>query len=70
MSELKQHCECDQKGFLNPTIAFLYDAVEELPYVDHEPGECKCTNSLAQYDRRGRVVTLCSVYYNSEDKRQ
>lgn len=38
----------------------LYDPIKELPYVDHEPGKCKCTNNIRLYLRNGKKVFLCS----------
>ena len=38
----------------------MYDSVKELPFVNHKPGECKCTNELKQYIKHGKKVWLCS----------
>ena len=56
---MKEICECNQKGILQPRMKNWYSE-EELPFVNHEPGECKCTNELKQYIRNGKKVWLCS----------
>jgi len=38
----------------------MYNIVDEWPYVNHQPGECKCTNGLSQYRRDGRTMWLCT----------
>lgn len=53
-------CECDNMGVLQPGMSRWYDPKKELPFVNHEPGECKCTNELKQYVRNGKVIWLCS----------
>ena len=53
-------CECDQTGKLMPGMVDLYDEETELPYVNHKPGECKCTNGLKRYKRNGKIIVLCS----------
>lgn len=59
MSDKK--CQCDTVGKLSSSrMAELYNPVKELPYVNHEPRECQCTNELRDYIRGDRVITLCS----------
>ena len=62
-------CECDQISKPSPGMADWYDAEKELPFVDHQPGECRCTNDLAQYERGGKVVWLCSCCCLFGDRR-
>ena len=61
-------CECDQEGQANPMIAHLYDPDTELPFVRHQPGECRCTNDLKQYERDGKVMWLCRCCWLPDDK--
>lgn len=64
------HCECPSKGVLNPGMASYYDAESELPFVNHEPGKCKCTNDLALFKCKDGVIrTLCSCCSRIGDKR-
>lgn len=53
-------CECPVEGVLRPEMASWYHDSRELPFVNHEPGECKCTNELELYERDGKQLTLCS----------
>jgi len=71
METIKNHCECDHEGKLSPGMSGYYDPVTELPYVNHAPGQCKCTNQLAQYKRgkNGPILTLCSNCFTSGDIR-
>ena len=57
---MENKCECPSKGVLPPEMANDYDKEKELPFVNHEPGECKCTNKLKQYTRMGKKFWLCS----------
>ena len=52
-------CGCKNKGELKIGIESLYSK-EELPFVNHEPNECKCTNELRKYKKEGKEVWLCS----------
>lgn len=61
-------CECDDNGKLPPGMSGMYDRVTELPFVNHKPGECKCTNELRQYLRNGKEVWLCSCCCLDTDK--
>lgn len=63
----KMKCECNEVGQLRSEIAHMYDSVTELPFVRHEPGECRCENDLKQYSRAGKVVWLCSCCWTSKD---
>jgi hypothetical protein len=65
---VKDHCECPQEGKLTYAMRGWYDARTELPYVDHKPGECRCTNDLRLYERDGQALTLCSCCVLSSDK--
>ena len=56
----KKRCECDTVGRLFPGNEWQYDKKKELPFVNHEPGKCKCTNGLKQYYRDGKKIWLCS----------
>ncbi len=53
-------CECRGKGILQPGWESDYHPTKELPFVNHEPGECKCVNELRQYHKHGKKVWLCS----------
>ena len=63
----KRKCECPERGVLS-LFADWYDPETELPYVDHEPGECKCTNELKKYKRDGKVLWLCSCCCLNSDE--
>lgn len=53
-------CQCEEKGVLHDYLSDLYDKKLELPFVAHEPHECKCTNNIKKYDREGKKLYLCS----------
>lgn len=53
-------CQCEHEGLLGAP-AHMYDPIKELPFVNHAPGECKCTNDLRQYRRNENSVFLCSI---------
>ncbi len=53
-------CECKQEGELRAGMEYMYDKIKELPFVTHKPNECKCTNELKQYLKKGEKVWLCS----------
>lgn len=53
-------CQCESRGRLMIGMESLYDPIKKLPYVDHEPGECECTNNIRLYLRNGKKVFLCS----------
>lgn len=55
-----KHCECDHDAVLKPEWEGMYHPTLERPFVNHKPGECKCTNKLQQYERGDRMVWLCS----------
>jgi hypothetical protein len=58
---MSKHCECQHVGRLPPGFASMYDPVNELPFVNHKPGKCKCTNNLRHYKcSDGEVRLLCS----------
>ena len=61
-------CECEEEGILNPIVRHMYDKVSELPFVTHKPNECKCTNGLKRYIRKGKEVSLCSNCCIGSDK--
>lgn len=65
---MKNECECNKKGVLREGMASLYDEETELPFVIHEPNECKCTNELKEYIRNGKKVVLCSNCCLSSDE--
>lgn len=62
-------CQCDSIGKLQPGMGSWYNPVTELPFVNHSPGKCKCTNDLKKYLRDGKEVMLCSCCCLSSDKR-
>jgi hypothetical protein len=53
-------CDCQKEATLVPGWEDLYDPVKELPFVNHRPGKCQCTNLLEQYILKGKKVWLCS----------
>lgn len=53
-------CECPNEGELGCPESW-YDAVTELPYVNHKPHECKCINDIRGYMRNGKQLMLCSI---------
>lgn len=53
-------CECDRTGKLQAGWEDTYDPIKELPFVNHQPHECRCTNELNEYIRNGKKVILCS----------
>ncbi len=64
-----KRCGCPSKGVMYPGQELEYNLITERPYVNHEPGECKCTNDLALYEREGKKLWLCSCCWLSGDKR-
>lgn len=60
-------CECPETGVLRFGMESLYDEETELPFVKHEPNQCKCTNNLKQYIRKGKKLWLCSCCCLSGD---
>ncbi len=63
-----QACQCPDEGVLHDEMRVFYDPETELPFVKHEPGECKCTNQVAQYERKGKKLWLCSCCHRSGDR--
>lgn len=62
MNSEQLRCECPVQGRINPMMRAWYDEETELPFVDHEPNECKCSNDLARYrcsDGVTRVLCSC-----------
>lgn len=57
---MKKKCQCNNTGNLSPGFESMYEPEKELPFVNHEPGKCKCTNELKEYKRGGEKVWLCS----------
>lgn len=64
----KIRCECNEVGLLKSGMESMYDSKEELPFVNHKPNECKCTNNLQRYSRDGKKVWLCSCCCLISDK--
>ncbi len=64
-----QTCECDKISKVQPEMESWYNSVTEWPYVNHDPGQCKCTNELQLYNRNGKQVWLCSCCNLFTDKR-
>ena len=56
----QKRCECKEMGVLREHIKELYDPIKELPFVNHKPGKCECTNDLKLYLRNGKKTWLCS----------
>lgn len=53
-------CQCKNKGILKEEMKEWYDPEKELPFVNHKPNECKCTNELKEYHKDNKKVWLCS----------
>jgi hypothetical protein len=53
-------CECPNEGALGCPASW-YNPVTELPYVNHQPNECRCTNDIRLYKRDGKLLHLCSI---------
>jgi hypothetical protein len=65
---MKQKCQCQETAVLKPEMSSWYHQTLELPFVEHQPGECKCTHELKQYIRKGKTLWLCSCCTVSGDK--
>jgi len=65
--EQEIRCECKGTGVLRDDMIHLYDEEKELPFVNHKPNECKCTNNLKQYWKDGKKVWLCSCCVMGEE---
>ena len=63
-----EKCECNNKGTLKHGMEDLYDQELELPFVNHQPGECKCVNDLKWYSKGGKKVALCSCCVMGESE--
>lgn len=61
-------CECPDTGKLHDGMEGMYDSVFELPFVEHNPGECKCTNGIRLYRRGNKDLWLCSCCSLGSDK--
>lgn len=53
-------CECPEIGELG-CFPSWYDPVTELPFVNHEPKQCLCTNQIKLYRRKTTFLHLCSI---------
>ncbi len=66
---MKKRCECQDAS---PPARFweryIYDKKKELPFVEHKPNECKCSNDLRQFWRNGKKVWLCSNCQRGEEE--
>lgn len=61
-------CECVETGKPPSYILYMYDEETELPFVNHEPGKCRCTNELKLYRCSDGVERiLCSCCNKSND---
>jgi hypothetical protein len=67
MEEIVRKCECMETAKLPKDMELWYDEKTELPFVNHNPDECKCTNKLKQYIRNGKKVWLCSCCSSWQD---
>ena len=54
-------CQCPHAGEVDPKDLWLYHPDTERPFIQHEPGECQCTNNLRLYSRDGKHIVLCSI---------
>lgn len=64
----KIKCQCPFEGKFLVGMEGWYDKELELPFVEHKPNECKCTNKLKQYLRDGKKIWLCSCCVMFNDK--
>lgn len=64
---LNEKCECDNVGIQSWPDKW-YDDELELPYVNHAPHQCRCTNNLRLFERDGKQLLLCSCCFLSTDK--
>ena len=60
-------CQCKERAVLKEVMKDWYDPVKELPFVNHEPNECKCENDIRQYRRGKEKLWLCSNCFMSTD---
>lgn len=56
---MTKKCECPIKGSVPIERENEYSEEEKIG-MNHEAGECKCTNDLKQYKRKGKNLWLCS----------
>lgn len=61
-------CQCNFIG-RRTVPAYWYDEELELPFTEHEPGECKCANEIRAFTRNGARIMLCSICCLSTDLR-
>lgn len=54
-------CECPYVGEVTPERMRDYDEQLEQPFVNHEPGQCRCTNDIRLYRREDARLWLCSI---------
>ena len=52
-------CECNRTGNVSPERESMYSNKEKSG-MNHKPGECKGTNEVKLYLRRGKKIWLCS----------
>lgn len=64
----KIKCQCNTESILRTDMRHLYHPTKELPFVNHKPNECKCTNDLKQYIREDKKIWLCSCCCLAFDK--
>lgn len=62
------NCQCQEIGSASPSAEYHYDPETEWPFVNHEPGKCKCVKDLKEYIRDGEVIALCSCCCRWGDK--
>jgi hypothetical protein len=56
-------CECIEITRVTESALLHYDPITEAPFVNHDPGECKCTNDLRRYYKSPgstETIILCS----------
>ncbi len=61
-----QRCECDVNAMNNPNPVSWYEP-EERKAMKHKPNECPGDYQLKQYNRDGKILTLCSCCVLTND---
>lgn len=65
---MSQHCECNHISVVPEGTRGWYDPDLEWPFVNHQPGQRKCTHLLRQFKRDGKVIWLCNCCWLTSDK--
>jgi hypothetical protein len=60
-------CECPDTSSLELGFESWYDPETELPFVNHLPGACACTNEIKLYRQGKQLLYLCSSCHTFND---